>query len=57
VEQARAVLEQIRKAGVDADEIALRQLVDEGVNAFADSFEALIDTIDAKITKLARPVR
>jgi transaldolase len=57
VEQARAVLEQIRQAGVDADEIALRQLVDEGVKAFADSFEALIDTIDGKITEMARPVR
>lgn len=57
VEQAWAVLEQIRKAGVDTDEITLSQLVDEGVKAFADSFEALIDTIDGKITELARPVR
>jgi transaldolase len=57
VEQAWAVLQQIRKAGVDTDEITLSQLVDEGVKAFADSFEALIDTIDGKITELARPVR
>src|SRR5215217_7134286 len=49
VEQAWAVLEHIRRAGVDADEITLRQLVGEGVKAFADSFEALIDTIEGKI--------
>jgi transaldolase len=54
VEQARAVLEHIRKVGVDADEITLRQLVDEGVKAFADSFEALIDTIEGKIRPSGR---
>ena len=57
VEQAWVVLEQIRKAGVDTDELTLRQLVDEGVKAFADSFQALIDTIDGKITETARRVR
>ena len=57
VEQAWAVLEQIRRAGVDTDELTLRQLVDEGVKAFADSFQALIDTIDGKITEMARRVR
>jgi hypothetical protein len=31
--------------------------VDEGVKAFADSFQALIDTIDGKITEMARRVR
>jgi transaldolase len=54
VGQARAVLEQIRRAGVDADEITLRQLVDEGVTAFAGSFEALIDTIERKIRRPSR---
>ena len=54
VEQAWAVLEQIRRAGVDADEITLRQLVDEGVKAFAGSFEALIDTIEGKIRQPSR---
>ena len=57
VEQAWVVLEQIRNAGVDTDELTLRQLVDEGVKAFADSFQSLIDTIDGKLTEMARRVR
>ena len=57
IDEARAVTEEIRAVGVDVDDIVLRQLVDEGVHAFADSFDALIETIDGKVAELAPMAR
>jgi transaldolase len=57
VDEARSIMEQIRQVGVDVDDIVLRQLVDEGVQAFADSFDGLIETIGHKIAQLAPATR
>ena len=57
VDGARWVLAKIREAGVDLDDIVLRQLVDEGVQAFADSFDALIETIGRKTRELEPATR
>jgi transaldolase len=53
VEEASDVMEQIRDAGVDVDDIVLRRLVDDGVRLFADSFDALIETIAREARTLA----
>jgi transaldolase len=53
LDEARAVMERIREAGVDLDDIVLRQLVEEGVQVFADSFDGLIGTIEGKVAELA----
>ena len=52
VDGARWVLAKIREAGVDLDDIVLRELVDEGVQAFADSFDGLIETIGRKVSQM-----
>ena len=57
VDGARWVLAKIREAGVDLDDIVLRQLVDEGVQTFADSFDALIETIGRKTRELQPAAR
>ena len=48
VEEARQLLDDVRAAGVDFDDIVGRILVEEGVASFADSFDSLIDSIEAK---------
>jgi transaldolase len=48
VEGARRLLDDLREAGVDVDDIVGRELVEEGVQAFADSFNSMIDTIAEK---------
>ena len=53
VDEARALMDEIRSAGVDVEDIVVRQLVDEGVDAFADAFNSLIETIEGKISELA----
>ena len=53
VDEARAVVERIRDAGVDFEDIVLNQLVVEGVEQFAEAFDSLIETIEAKIGELA----
>lgn len=50
-DSARDLLEQLPGAGVDLDAIT-GKLLDEGVAAFADSFESLIDSIAKKSEKL-----
>jgi transaldolase len=57
VDEARSIMERIREAGVDVDDIVLRQLVDEGVQAFAASFDALIETIGRRISEAAPAAR
>ena len=53
VDAAHAVMREIRDAGVDVDDIVLRQLVDEGVQAFADSYSSLLETLERKSRELA----
>ncbi len=43
VEEAHRVIEGVKAAGVDFDDIVGRELVDEGVKSFAASFDSLID--------------
>jgi transaldolase len=54
VESAHEVMQSIRQAGVDVDDIVLRQLVTEGVDAFAASYEELLATLAAKMERLRR---
>jgi transaldolase len=51
VDEAQAQLERLRKAGIDMDAVT-RQLQDDGVAAFAKSFESLIDGIAQKRDRL-----
>ncbi len=53
VDLAHAQLAAIREAGVNLDDIVSRQLVNEGVAAFAKAFDDLIGAIAAKIEALA----
>ena len=53
VEDAERVMREVREAGVDIDDIVTRQLVDEGVEAFAESYESLLATLDEKASRLA----
>jgi transaldolase len=52
VDEAAALLDEVRGIGVDVEDITERILVDEGVAAFAKSFDSLIDTIDGKLTSM-----
>lgn len=54
---AQDVMREIRKAGVDVDHIVLRQLVDEGVKAFAESYDSLLGTLEHKASELAHAMR
>jgi transaldolase len=53
VEGAQRLLDELAKAGVDFSHIVLHELVDEGVKAFAESYDSLIDTIAKKARSLA----
>ncbi len=53
VEQAHKDIEAIKEAGVDFDDIVGKQLVDEGVESFAKSYDDLISTIREKSQKFA----
>jgi transaldolase len=57
VDQAHEALRRVREAGIDFDDIVSRQLVDEGVRSFADSFDSLIDTIGKKAAELSPAAR
>jgi transaldolase len=52
VDAARALMRDLEEAGVDLDDIVLRQLVDEGVEVFAKSYESLLETLEAKAREL-----
>jgi transaldolase/glucose-6-phosphate isomerase len=45
---AHALMDALREAGVDVDEIVGVTLVDEGVAAFAKAFDSMIETIEKK---------
>jgi transaldolase len=48
VEAARELMDELREIGVDVDHIVKTQLVEEGVAAFAKSFDSLIESIAEK---------
>jgi len=52
IDEARALLDELRRAGVDYDDV-VDTLEREGVQKFADSFEELLDGIRAKRAELA----
>jgi transaldolase len=53
VDAARKLMQELESAGVDLDDIVLRQLVDEGVQAFADSYDSLLDSLRRKAGELS----
>jgi transaldolase len=53
VDAARELLRELESIGIDLDDIVLRQLVDEGVQAFADSYESLLDSLRRKAGELS----
>jgi transaldolase len=57
VDEAHRVIERVKEAGIDFDDIVSRQLVDEGVESFAASFNSLIDTIKEKASSLSPAAR
>jgi len=52
IDEARALLDELREAGVDYDDV-VETLEREGVQKFSDSFEELLDGIRAKRAELA----
>jgi transaldolase len=52
VEQAHKLIEDVKAAGVDFDHIVGKELVDEGVKSFSDSYESLVDSIKSKAADL-----
>jgi transaldolase len=53
VSAAHKLVAKLREVGVDLDDIVMRQLVDEGVKSFADSYDSLIHTIGEKAQRFA----
>jgi transaldolase len=53
VEAAEALMREVREAGVDVEDIVDHQLVEEGVQAFADSYDSLLETLEQKASRLA----
>ena len=53
VDAARELMSELESIGIDLDDIVLRQLVDEGVQAFADSYESLLDSLRRKAGELS----
>jgi transaldolase len=52
VDAARDLMRELESIGIDVDDIVLRQLVDEGVKAFADSYDSLLETLERKAAEL-----
>jgi transaldolase len=57
VDAARELIRELQSIGVDLDDILLRQLVDEGVKAFADSYDSLLETLERKASELGVATR
>jgi transaldolase len=53
VDGAHKLMAELREIGVDVDDIVLRQLVDEGVEAFAKSYDSLLETLERKAGELS----
>jgi transaldolase len=54
---AYSLIDQVKHAGVDFDHIVCEQLVDEGVKAFAESYESLLGTLKRKASELVHAGR
>jgi transaldolase len=57
VEGARRIMREIEEAGVDVEDIVMNQLVVEGIQAFADSYDSLLGTLDRKASALGATAR
>jgi transaldolase len=57
VDAARELIRELESVGVDLDDILLRRLVEEGVKAFADSYESLLGTLERKASELGAAAR
>ncbi|MEA2362522.1 MAG: transaldolase [Thermoleophilaceae bacterium] len=57
VEAARELVDELREIGVPFDDIVQRQLVDEGVEAFAKSYDSLLETLGRKASELSPATR
>ena len=57
VDAARELMAELERAGVDVEDIVMHQLVDEGVQAFADSYQSLLETLERKASELGTPAR
>jgi transaldolase len=53
VDAAHALIAELKEIGVDFDDIVNRQLVDEGVEAFAKAYESLLETLESKAGDLS----
>jgi transaldolase len=49
---AQVILEQVGRLGLDLPEVTA-QLVEDGVKLFADAFDSLLSSVEAKRTELA----
>lgn len=56
-EGAERLMREVRQAGVDVDDIVLRQLVEEGIDAFAESYRSLLATLEEKAARLSAMAR
>jgi transaldolase len=54
VEEAHALIDELRKIGVPFDDIVGTQLTDEGNASFAKSFDSLIETIGEQVRQTAK---
>jgi transaldolase len=57
VDGARRLMDELREIGVDVDDIVSRQLVDEGVEAFAKAYESLLESLERKAAELSAAAR
>jgi transaldolase len=57
VADAFEVMRTVREVGVAVEDIVTRQLVDEGVQAFADSYGSLLATLDERARELSASTR
>jgi transaldolase len=54
---AYQLVDELRSIGVPFDDIVQRQLVDEGVAAFAKSYDSLLETLERKASELSPAAR
>jgi hypothetical protein len=57
VDAAVELIADLREIGVPFDDIVQRQLVDEGVEAFAKSYDSLLETLGRKASELSPAAR